>query len=278
MSCRLVALDMDGTLLMTDKSVHPDTVRDIVQAGRKGIHVVYCSGRAVPEILPYVSCLKTMRYAVCMSGALVYDLEESRRIYHKAIAYEYVQKIIDAAKKDDGMINFLTEKESVVRADQVVHMRDFHMEVYQPMFVKVTRKVTDMSEEAKHYDFIPKVNVYFRSKEARQQAYEMLKDLPLSFAFAEGAGLEMTACGVTKAAGLKELAKYLGISMEETLAVGDADNDRAVLEAAGISVAMGNAEEKIKEICDAVTGDNDHNGVGEAIKRYAMAECRHNPI
>lgn len=274
MCYRLIALDMDGTLLMTDKSVHPDTIRDIEQASRSGIHVVYCSGRAIPEILPYVPCLKTMRYAVCMSGALVYDFEESRAIYRKAIAHGYVQKIIDVAKKDDGMVHFLTDKESIVRADQVVHMRDFHMGVYQPMYVKITRKVTNMAEEAEHYDRIPKVNVYFHSKEARQQAYEMLEDLPLSFAFAEGTSLEMTARGVTKAAGLKELAKYLKISMEETMAVGDAENDRAVLEAAGFSVAMGNAERQIKEICDAVTGDNDHNGVGEAIKRYGMAGAR----
>ena len=67
---KLVALDMDGTLLMSDKSVHPDTIRDIEQAGKRGIQVVYCSGRAVPEILPYVSSLKTIRYGVCMSGAL----------------------------------------------------------------------------------------------------------------------------------------------------------------------------------------------------------------
>lgn len=139
------------------------------------------------------------------------------------------------------MVHFLTDKESIVRGDQVVHMGDFHMGVYQPMFIKITRKVTDISEEAKHYDFIPKVNVYFHSKEARQQAYEMLKDFPLSFAFAEGTSLEMTAQGVTKAAGL--------------------------------SVAMGNAERKIKEICDAITRDNNHNGVGEAIKRYVMSEC-----
>ena len=84
----------------------------------------------------------------------------------------------------------------------------------------------------------------------------------------------MTARGVTKAVGLKELAKHLKILMEETMAVGDADNDRAVLEATGFSVAMGNAERQIKEICDAVTEDNDHNGVGEAIKRYGMAGAR----
>lgn len=54
---KLIALDMDGTLLMSDKTVHPDTIRDIEQAGARGIHVVYCSGRAVPELLPYTSIL-----------------------------------------------------------------------------------------------------------------------------------------------------------------------------------------------------------------------------
>ncbi len=270
MSCRLIALDMDGTLLMTDKSVHPDTVRDIEQASGRGIHVVYCSGRAVPEILPYVSRLKTMRYAVCMSGALVYDFEESRHIYHKAIAYEYVQKIINAAKQDDAMVQFLTDRASVVRADQVIHMHDFHMGVYQRMFIEITSKVPDMEEEAKHYASIPKVNVYFRSVQDRAEAYEALKHLPLSFAFAEGASLEMNAAGVTKASGLQALASHLGIAMTETVAIGDADNDRAMLEAAGLSVAMGNAAKDIRELCDAVTADNDHNGVGEAIRRYCL--------
>ena len=56
--------------------------------------------------------------------------------------------------------------------------------------------------------------------------------------------------------------------MEETLGIGDADNDRAVLEAVGFAVAMGNAEPKIRAVCDAVTADNDHNGVGIAVRRY----------
>lgn len=267
---KLIALDMDGTLLMTDKSVHPDTIRDIELAGREGIWVVFCSGRAVPELLPYALRLKTIRYGVCMSGALVYDFHKERALYRRMIPRELVRRIVEAAKKDDGMVHFLTEKESVTRRDQVTHMKDFHMGVYQPMFLEIARTVSDMMAEAEHYEGIPKVNVYFHSKEARQQAYEALKVLPLTFAFAEGASLEMTAQGVTKAWGLRALAEHLGISMEETLAVGDADNDRPVLEAAGFSVAMGNAAKEIREICDAVTGDNDHNGVGEAIRRFGM--------
>lgn len=144
------------------------------------------------------------------------------------------------------------------------------MGIYQPMFLELTRKVEDMAAEALRYDSIPKVNVYFRSVQDRAEAYETLKHLPLSFAFAEGASLEMNAAGVTKASGLQALASHLGIAMTETVAIGDADNDRAMLEAAGLSVAMGNAAKDIRELCDAVTADNDHNGVGEAIRRYCL--------
>ncbi len=268
---KLIALDMDGTLLMTDKTVHPDTIRDIERASNEGIHVVYSSGRAIPELRPYLSLLKPMRYGICMSGAVVYDFWEGRSLFSKAIPQELVLKILEAAKEDDGMVHFLTDKESVAREDQVSHMADFHMGVYQPLFKDMAKTVADMEEEAGIHDFIPKVNIYFHSEGARQQAYDMLKGLPLTFAFAEGASLEMTAQGVTKAEGLRALVSHLGISIEETLAVGDANNDRAVLEAAGFSVAMGNAQREIKELCDAVTEDNDHNGVGQAILKYGMA-------
>lgn len=267
---KLIALDMDGTLLMPDKSVHPDTIRDIGEADGRGIHVVYCSGRAVAELLPYVDRLRVMRYAVCMSGALVYDFQERRSIFSRGVPRELVMEIVRAAKEDDGMLHFLTEDASIVRKDQLTHMADYNMGVYQDSFLRVVRPAEDMEKEALCHDVIPKVNIYFHSVEARRKGYEMLKELPLTFAFAEGSSLEMTAPGVTKASGLRKLTEHLGISMEETIGIGDADNDRAALEAVGFSVAMGNAEESIKQLCDAVTADNLNNGVGRAIRKYCL--------
>lgn len=82
----------------------------------------------------------------------------------------------------------------------------------------------------------------------------------------------MNAAGVTKASGLQALADRLGISMADTVGIGDADNDRAMLEAVGLSVAMHNGAEDIKALCDAVTDDNDHNGVGKAIRKILEKE------
>lgn len=267
---KLIALDMDGTLLRSDKSLDPETVRDIGEAAARGIEVVYGSGRAMIELLSYVRQIPSMRYAVCLSGALVYDFKEQKSIFCRELPGTCIREIVKVAERYDAMAHFLTERESIVRVDQVSYMSDFRMGIYQPMFLKLTRKVDDMAEEAERYDMIPKVNVYFRSVQDRTVAYEGLKHLPVSFAFAEGASLEMNAAGVTKASGLRALAGYLGISMEETVGVGDADNDRAMLEAVGLSVAMGNAAEDIKALCDVITADNDHNGVGEAIRRYCL--------
>lgn len=99
------------------------------------------------------------------------------------------------------------------------------------------------------------MNIYFRSTEERRAAYEKIRHLPLTFAQADETSLELTAPGVSKAEGLRRLADRLGISMEETAAIGDSDNDRRMMEAVGLPVAMGNAEQEIRAICRFVTAD-----------------------
>ena len=80
----------------------------------------------------------------------------------------------------------------------------------------------------------------------------------------------MTPEGVSKVTGLRKLAEHLGIDVNDVIAIGDSDNDRIMLKTAGFSVAMGNALEELKVCADAVTADNDHNGVGEAIRKYLV--------
>ena len=268
---KLIAVDMDGTLLQSDKTVHEDTVRDIQAAVDGGIPVVYCTGRAVVELEPYFAVLPMMRYEVCYSGALVYDSAERKAIYRAEIAREYIEKIVRTAAEYKAMPHILTENDSIVSSSDIQHMDQFRMGGYQPLFLKVATQVESMEEEAKRYDSVPKINIYFRSEEDRSRAYEKLKALPLTFAFAEKTSLEMTAEHVTKATGLAQLAEHFGATLDETVGIGDADNDRAMLSSVGFPIAMGNANEEIKAICKYITKDNDHNGVGAAI-RYVMGK------
>ena len=261
---KLVAVDMDGTLLKSDKTLHPDTIRDIETASASGVQVVYCSGRAVIEVKPYLELLPHVRYGICCSGSVVYDFRDNRQMFSKEINSKYAVMISDVAKKYDGMTHFLGVT-STACVSQISHMADYNMGVYQPLFEDIAIKAEDMSKEATKYMAIPKVNIYFRTNEDRKNAYEELKDLPLCFATVGDTILEMTAPGVSKAFGLNSLTRYLGISLKETAGIGDSDNDREMLSAVGLPIAMGNAEEEILKMCKMVTDDNDHNGVGKAI-------------
>ena len=162
---------------------------------------------------------------------------------------------------------------SVVEKDKVPHMNDYYMGVYQPMYEEVTTKVDNINDYYIGNPYsVHKLNIYHHSKAARDHTRQAVKEagLELEMKDSEATGLEMNAKGVDKGTGLKQLCHHLGISIEETIVVGDADNDKEALEVAGLSVAMGNAKESIKEISDVIVSDNDHDGCAEVIERYLL--------
>ena len=271
---KLFASDMDGTLLTTDKSVHPDTLKAIDDAVRRGITVSYCTGRALAELTPYIDLLSPMRYGVCLCGAQIYDFMESRSIYKRPVSSAFINRIISVSSEYDAMIQLLTEDRSIVRCDQIDHMDDYNLKDYQSMFKSIATCVKDIREAADLYGEMLKANIHFHTPSARQQAYDRLKDLPLSFVFSETSTLEIMAGGVSKASGLAMLAKCLNIPMSEVMAIGDGNNDRQMLLSAGFSVAMGNSGSELKALSDAVTGDNDHDGVGSAIRKYTSSKTQ----
>ena len=264
----MIAMDMDGTLLTSDKKILPETLDDLSWVADKGVHLSYATGRALVEMKEYFEITPMIRYAICYSGAIIYDCMEKKVIYRKEVPSDCFEKIIEVADKYNGMLTFLTENESIVSSADINHMDDFHMGVYQPMYFKVTRQVEDMAAESRMHDFITKINIYFRNHEDRHQGYEELKDLPLTFALAEETSLEMNAEGVSKGAAIKTLSSLLGIPIEKTMAIGDADNDRDMLTTAGVSIVMANARSDIKKLATYITKDSDHNGVGVAIRNY----------
>ena len=231
----LIALDMDGTLLMSDKSIHPDTISDIAFAAEQGVHMVYCSGRDIVELEPYTGDLPQIRYGICASGSFVYDFQEKKNIFRLAVPQQTVLEIIRLVGEKTGMIHFLGDGSSITCREQIEHMEDYQMGIYKELYRRVATGVESMREEALRHDSIAKVNIYFRSAEDRDRAFQKLRHLPLSFARAEETSLEMTASGVSKALGLQKLAEHLGIPM------------------------------------DMITDDNDHNGVGKAIRQIVGA-------
>ena len=144
------------------------------------------------------------------------------------------------------------------------------MAVYRNMYERVCDFVDEPLQEALTLSDVYKINLYHTNTQEREEIYQRLKDLPLSFAYAEETSLEISPLHVTKALGLKTLCERLSLPLSQTIAVGDAPNDLEVLKTAGLSVAMGNSRPDVLEICDLVTDDNNHDGIAHVIETYLL--------
>ncbi|WP_281518363.1 Cof-type HAD-IIB family hydrolase [Thomasclavelia cocleata] len=266
---KLIAFDMDGTLLNTQKKISKHTVTALNKAIDNNKHVVLSTGRAIVELSDYKKELSNLQYGICESGALIYDFKNKKIIHQDTIPLSIINEILDIAYHQDIMIHLLTNGNSVICKDDLEKMDKYNMEIYKSMFTQVATIVEDIYDYAKK-NKIEKINLYHTTADARKNTYEILKNLPLSFALAETTSLEITSLNVTKAKGLKILCNYLNTNIANTIAVGDANNDLDILKTAGLAVAMGNANDNIKLICDVIVSDNDHDGCKEAIENYLL--------
>ncbi len=269
MAYKLLALDMDGTLLNSQKKISPKTAAAIAELSRSGIAVVLSTGRGVAELADYKAELKFMHYGVTISGGLVYDFFNNKPVIAHPLAEDLMLKIIDAGLDERAMIHLLSIDKSLMREDDIQHTPDFQMAVYQDMYNRICTRCEDFKAYAhEHVGEIIKVNMYHRTPESMRRNYERLKNLPLTLAVAETTALESSPRGISKASGLRELCDFLKIDISETVAVGDAPNDIEILKTAGVAAVMGNATDDIKVLADFVTADNDHDGIVKIIEKF----------
>lgn len=267
---KLIAFDMDGTLLDSQKKVRQDSLDMIARAVSAGKIVTLSTGRGLPELTEYRSTLKDLQYIIGVSGALVVDAKNDREIYSQPLADETVHKILQEVKDIDVMIHMLS-MESVVQKDTICHMADYHMGIYQGMFQKIAVTPDDIRAYYEQTSKpLYKLNLYFRNQAERTIVEKRLAPLGLPLVYAEATSLECSAPNVSKGHGLKKLCEYLNIPLEQTIAVGDADNDLDILKQAGLAVAMGNSNENVKAIADVIVADNDHGGCAQAIAEYLL--------
>ncbi|MFQ9515836.1 MAG: Cof-type HAD-IIB family hydrolase [Eubacterium sp.] len=269
---KLIAFDMDGTLLNSDKKILPKSLEMISKAVDSGKEVILSTGRCVAELSGYIEQIPGLRYINCVSGAQVYDLKENKEIYSNAIPVDKVKKILRIAKMEDSMPHIMTN-DSIVQKSDYENMEHFQMGNYIPLFEKVAKKVDDIWAFYDENSFpVEKFNIYHVNAEERDKTKERLEELDLVLIDAEKTSVEISAKGVNKGIGLVKLCEHLGISIEQTIAVGDSYNDVEILKTAGLSVAMGNANDTVREICDVMVSDCDHDGCAEAIEKYLLCE------
>ena len=266
---RLLALDMDGTLLNSRKEISPVTMKAINELVAKGIAVSLCTGRGIAELADNAAELKGIPYGILNSGGCVYDFIREKALDRTLLDDGCLMECLEAAEAVRAMPYLLTQNASVAQSEDMRDVSVFQMGIYQPLYDRVATAVPDIKEYVRsHPDQSLKLCIYHRDPASREMTRARLAPLGLVLADCETTSLEITPQGVSKASGLKRLCEHLGISVEETIAVGDSDNDLDVLQAAGLAVAMGNANENVKNVCDDIVADNDHDGIVEVIERY----------
>lgn len=274
MAYQLIAFDMDGTLLDSKKDVSPSSVEAIDEALAAGKDVAIASGRCPKMVLMYRDVIPHVRYAICSAGAAIVDLFDEKILETTEIPAAALQKVFAASRGRDMLIETTCDGEFVVSRPQMEHCERYSLGVYKSLY-REQGTVLDTADDAEAYTLDPahriqKLNLHYTCDEDRDAAVASLAGEDVNVVYCERHSIEITHVSVTKGTGLLALAAQLGISREQTIAVGDADNDLPMLRAAGLAVAMGNANENARAASDVIVADNDHGGCAEAIHRFLL--------
>lgn len=272
-SYQLIALDIDGTLLNSKKELSPNTEAMIHQAFQAGKQVVLSTGRSFAELEEILRHFPEMRYGICESGALIFDRSLKQPLAVHPIPLDVVYQAAQIARSRDVLIHVFQRGRPVISQHQMEHLDDFHILYFRSMFQRYSLQVRDSLDYCLGLPnpSIEKINLYHHSVEERTVTQSLLSRLPLELVDSEKTSLELSAAQVDKGRGLRELCERLRIPVSATIAVGDSFNDAAILNAAGLSVGMGNAAKPLRILCAVMVADCDHDGVAEAISRYLLA-------
>lgn len=275
---KLVALDLDGTLFDNSSRISKRNLTAIRSITDKGIHVVISTGRPF-EGIPFDQIKGTgINYAITANGSGIYEISTGKCLYENAMDEELVTPIL----------NFLLT-------------RDIHMDAfiggkgYTPVQCVETAQKLTVPSSIKNYIITTRTRLDNILQFIHENQLKVQKMTLNFYPAADGTlidretvrkflvsnpsittvcggynNLEFTRADANKGVGLRKLAEILGVNLDATMAIGDTENDLAIIEAAGIGVAMGNATDAVKARADYVTTTNTKDGVAAAIEHFIL--------
>ena len=270
---RLIGLDLDGTLLTRDKRITQKTRNALDEASRNGVYIVPVTGRPLSGIPSQVTSFSFIRYVITSNGAVVTDRQTGRTIRKRCMTVETAEKVLRTTEGEGIIREFFTEGTGFHdRQTRALLWKKFSGTPILRYLEQSRFKVDDFYKSLREKkNGIENLSIMCRSQEERDRIVERIRKIEgVRIIFPIATDIEITSDKADKGEALIDLAKELGIVREEVMAMGDGDNDRGLMKAAGLSVAMGNAVQKIKDEADYVAPDNEHDGVAEAIRRFVL--------
>lgn len=270
---RMIAIDLDGTLLNSNKEISCENGKYIKLALEKGIKVIICSGRIYPGAKIYAEQLSLTEPLVVCNGAVIKDAKSDEVLYTNLLSKEDCYAVIDILRSED--IYFHTYIDDVMYAEKLDYSALHYMIKSKDLGsdfridVKVVESVGDIIGSSKVSP--AKIVVMSSNLEALARARRLVESVKtVEVVKSSNDNFEVLNFGVSKGKALEIISRKLSVKREEIMAIGDNENDCSMLKYAGFSVAMGNAEESIKDICNFVTLSNNENGVAHVIKKFVL--------
>lgn len=251
--------DFDGTLIDSDEAIPLSTMVEIDRIRKLGVKFVVATGRILKSVLDYNRDFPFLDYIISCNGAYVYDVCNRKTIFKRPLGGSIIKKIKKLYSNCD--IYLCTVQEWNLCSRNIVYSE----------LKKRSSSFEEFYQNNKNH--IYKMEVYFKTKKARDSAFSELQELAIKANIVkqdEGKKkylIEITAKDVHKAVGLEKICKKEHISLADVVCVGDSDNDLPVFLSVGKSVAVANGSKKIKKVASMITSSNETKGVEKVIKK-----------
>ncbi|UTH14795.1 Cof-type HAD-IIB family hydrolase [Macrococcus equipercicus] len=267
MDYRLVVLDMDDTLMTSDNVMSERTKNALLQVQQHGVGVILASGRPTNGMVKTAEELqldKHQSYILSYNGARIFDMSDFKMVKETALTKDQFDKCYDYCKSK-GFFVLTYVDETIVYEGEHPYMDVEHELTGLPM--KQVASLKDFVQSN-----VPKlVGVDFEENISRaNQELGGHYGHDIHVTTSKPFFLEFMAEGVSKGRALRELVTELGIDREAIMAFGDSNNDKDMIEYAGLGVAMGNANEAIKKAADLITKDHNSDGIADVLEQYIL--------
>lgn len=267
MTYKMIVLDMDDTLLQDDHTISPRTKSSLIDAQKKGVKVVLASGRPTYAMWDAAKELQLEDFGsfiLSFNGAKITNCKTKEEIFSSTLSANTVHKLYDLSKREDVWIH--TYAEDTIITEQNNPFTEIEAQI-TGLPINVVSSFVETIQNPVVKVLMVKEETHLKDVERKLQA-ELEQEL--SVMRSKPFFLEFTEKGVTKGTSLALLIDKLDITREEVIAIGDSYNDLAMIEFAGLGVAMGNSPDDIKAIANYTTDSNNHDGVAKVVEKFVL--------
>ena len=272
---KLVAFDLDGTLLSFDKRITKRTYDALEAASKQGVAIVPATGRFMRTVPQEIKDMPFVDYVISINGAYVLNVKTGEAIYRSEIPQQRALDILSYFDTLPIAYDCYMDNDSFINKEMMDHINDYvEDQFYLDLVWRFRKPVKELKAHIKEDGKdIQKLMAYTKDQEIRHMLMGTLQSrFPgIIVTSSINNNIEINASGANKGNALKALAKSIGIDISQTMAFGDSFNDIPMIKEAGVGVCMANGNDETKAEADLVAPSCDEDGVAVIIEKYVLA-------